>query len=515
VHILLYGPSGSGKSTVGRLLAEQLAMPFCDLDEQVEKRCGKPIPAVMAGEGQAYFRKIETEVLQGSLSGAQQIIALGGGSLLLAENRALAEAAGQVVYLDTAPPELARRLAQDANRRPLLAGDLTTSLENLLHERKSHYASFTLRVNADAAPAQVAEAIQRCLGRFHLRAMGAPYDVLVRAGGLDEAGRLLEERGCQGPIALVSDEQVAPLYAGRVLAALQAADYVAHEIIIPVGEAHKTIDTVMTLWRAFLQAGLERGSTVLALGGGVVSDLAGFAAAAYMRGCAWAAFPTTLLAMVDAALGGKTGCDLPEGKNLIGAFHPPRLVLSDLQVLTTLPAGELRAGLAETLKHGVIADPELFNLCAQGYEAVSANLPEVVRRAAAVKIGVIERDPYEKDLRASLNFGHTIGHALEQASAYRLRHGEAVAIGMLVETRLAERLGIASRGLADAIQAALVKLGLPVEIPADLPRADILRALTVDKKKSGGKVKFALPEEIGRVRTGLVVDDLERLIEEV
>ncbi len=513
-HIFLYGPSGSGKTTVGSILAEKLALPFLDLDAHIETICGESIPAVMAARGREGFRELEAQALYACLDGNPQVVALGGGSLLHEENRALAEAFGQVVFLEASPRVLMQRLQADIHYRPLLAGDLATSLKALLRERQSHYDTFNLRVNAEAEPEAVAEEIQRCLGCYHLRAMGVPYDARVRENGLESSGDLLRRCGCEGPLLLVSDEQVAPLYAERVMESFRQAGYDSRMRIIPAGEAHKNVETLMQLWQACLEAGLERGSTLAALGGGVVGDLTGFAAATYMRGCNWVAFPTTLLSMVDASLGGKTGFDLPQGKNLVGAFYPPRLVLSDPQVLSTLPQRELRAGLAEVLKHGVIADPGLFALCARGWEACAADLPQIVRRAQAVKVKLIETDPYEKGPRAALNFGHTIGHAVELVSGYRLHHGEAVAIGMVVETRLAEKLGIAENGLTEEIRTALAGLGLPVEIPAGLPRTDILRAVQADKKKSKGAVKFALPEKVGLVRTGIEIADLEQLLEE-
>jgi 3-dehydroquinate synthetase len=218
--------------------------------------------------------------------------------------------------------------------------------------------------------------------------------------------------------------------------------------------------------------------------------------------------------MVDASLGGKTGFDLPEGKNLIGSFHPPRLVLADPLVLSTLPERELRAGLAEVVKHGVLRDPGLFGLCSAGFEAVTQIMDEIVRRAMAVKIRFIEEDPYESGVRAALNLGHTVGHAVELASDFRLRHGEAVAIGMVVEAKLAERLAVAGPGVADAIRGTLSGLGLPVRIPPDIPREHILQAMRVDKKKAGRVVKFALPVEIGRVQVGVEIQDLETVFEE-
>jgi 3-dehydroquinate synthase len=286
-------------------------------------------------------------------------------------------------------------------------------------------------------------------------------------------------------------------------------------LTIPAGEYHKTLDTVSFLWRGFLAAGMDRKSTVLALGGGVTGDLAGFAAAAFMRGIPWVGVPTSLLAMVDSSLGGKTGCDLAEGKNLVGAFHSPSLVLSDPNTLSTLPEDELRSGLGEVVKHGIIADPALFNMCTQGYATVKANLPEIVRRAMAVKVRVIEADPFERGLRATLNLGHTIGHAVETVSGYRLKHGEAVAIGMVKEARLAERMGIAAAGLSETIAATLIELGLPVNIPPDLSLTDIIHTMRYDKKMNSGVVRFALPVAIGEVQAAVEVENLNLAFEEV
>jgi 3-dehydroquinate synthetase len=241
----------------------------------------------------------------------------------------------------------------------------------------------------------------------------------------------------------------------------------------------------------------------------VVGDLAGFAASTFMRGMNWVALPSTLLAMVDASMGGKTGFDLPEGKNLVGAFYPPKLVFANPYILSTLEEAELRSGLAEVVKHGVIADPALFTLCSGGLEAVKNDLAQIVQRAMAVKVQIIEADPYEKGIRAALNFGHTIGHAIEKVSEYGIRHGEAVAMGMVAEAKLAEMLWICSKGLSDRIAATLSGLGLPVEIPAELPREALLAAMRHDKKREAGIVYFALPEEIGQVQVGVKLENLE------
>jgi 3-dehydroquinate synthase len=362
-------------------------------------------------------------------------------------------------------------------------------------------------------PEQIAWEIQSILGRYYLRSMGAGYEAIVRTGGIDSLGALLQANGLQNPI-IVTDENVARLHADQVLDSLRRSNYKPTLLSIPAGESAKTLDTITDLWRGFLETGLDRNSAVVALGGGVIGDLAGFAAATFMRGVDWVVVPTTLLSMVDASIGGKTGFDLPEGKNLIGSFHPPRCVLADPQVLGTLPASELRSGMAEVVKHGVIGDPDLFDLCSAGLEAALDNLPQIVRRAMAVKIRIIEDDPYEKGSRAALNLGHTLGHAVESVSGYRLRHGEAVAIGMVAEAKLAEVLNIARKGLADRIAEVLRAMGLPTQIPKDLSKEKLINVMQFDKKKFEGVTRFALPLEIGRIQVNVEVKDLEILFKE-
>jgi 3-dehydroquinate synthase len=258
------------------------------------------------------------------------------------------------------------------------------------------------------------------------------------------------------------------------------------------------------LWEEFLRGGLERSSSVVALGGGVIGDLSGFAASTYLRGVRWVGVPTSLLAMVDASLGGKTAIDLPQGKNLAGTFHSPALVVADPEVLKTLPEAETRNGLAEALKHGILRDPALFETCARGWEALqSEDWTALVRRAMAVKVQYILSDPYEKGERAALNLGHTIGHAVERASNFKLRHGEAVAIGMVAAARLAVRAGLAEAELVEQMITAIDRLGLPRRMPARMDLEEVLDYLQLDKKKRGGQVRFVLPLRIGEVRYGV------------
>jgi shikimate kinase / 3-dehydroquinate synthase len=504
-HIFLYGPSGVGKSTIGKLLAQNLKLLFIDLDRALETKAGMSIPQLMDGQGERAFRELETSALKEIAPAPDKVIALGGGALLREENRTFAESNGKVLLLMADLETLIQRLNANAEKRPLLAGDLREKLTALLAKRRAHYNSFPLRLDVDSPTIEPSvRAAQIALGRYHLSAMGE-YDVIV--GQVSS----LANFSIQNPL-IVTDENIAKFHLEKIASSLSYGGAGHKSVIIPAGEKHKNLETVSQLWKSFLEQGLDRKSTVIALGGGVIGDLAGFAASTYMRGINWIGLPTTLLSMVDASIGGKTGFDLPEGKNLIGSFHPPKLVLADPQLLQTLPEREFRSGMAEVVKHGIISDPELFALCSRGLDEVKAHLEETVKRALAVKIKIIEEDPYEKGLRAVLNLGHTVGHAVELASQFQLRHGEAIAIGMVVEARYAERIGLAEKGLSEVIARTLRELGLPVQIPKELPREEILRAMRVDKKKDSKVIRLALPVEIGKVEL-VDVSDLAKVLE--
>ena len=521
----LYGPSGSGKSTTGRFLAEALDLPFTDLDSQIETLVGKTVPDIFATEGETAFRQHERSALLKEIASGRGVIALGGGCLVGEQNQVDAEAAGQVLLLEAPLEVLEQRLREDTYQRPLLRNsseDLHVRLEGMLARRAQHYASFSTRLNtAGMDPMEASWQAQLRLGAYHVRGMGEPYDVRICPGGLDSLGSMLVARGLKGPLALVSDSNVAGLHAEHAAAVLRSAGYDVSLITIPAGEENKTLDTVASLWQGFLSAGLERGSTVVALGGGVLSDLAGFAASTFLRGCRWVVVPTTLLSMVDASLGGKTGFDLPQGKNLIGSFHSPSLVLSDPQLLLTLPESHLHGGLAEVVKHGIIQDKILYALCARGWEAVQGGDPalpdwgDVVRRSVGVKVKMITQDPYEKGVRASLNLGHTIGHGLEQATHFALSHGEAVAIGTVVEADIAVQLGLAEPGLVEEIAHTFQGLGLPTTAPAGIDRQTVRQAMSLDKKRVGGKVRFALPVRIGEVKTGISLELSDEMLRRI
>jgi 3-dehydroquinate synthase len=327
------------------------------------------------------------------------------------------------------------------------------------------------------------------------------YQVLVGADLLPNLAKLAQ---IQGPIALITDSHVGPLHASRL-------DQVTCTVTIPAGEPHKTLATVQTIYDQLLAAGIDRQATIVALGGGVVGDVAGFVAATYLRGVDFVQCPTSLLAMVDASVGGKTGVDLPQGKNLVGAFKQPTAVLADVTTLQTLPPEEFAAGMAEVVKHGLISNPTLFaRLETDDWKLTSrasiADLQSLVAIAIEVKRDVVQEDPFEQGRRATLNLGHTFGHAVEQVSGYRVRHGEGVAMGLVAAANLSARLEYCDPALQGRIETVLRSQGLPTRIPANFDPASIYQAMFSDKKKAAGKLRFILLRDVGEVfLTGDVV----------
>jgi 3-dehydroquinate synthase len=327
--------------------------------------------------------------------------------------------------------------------------------------------------------------------------------VLAAPGALDALGDHVRAAAPAYRYVIITDETVGALYGQRAAASFAGTDTV--EILtIPPGESMKTRDTWSALTDQMLAAQYGRDTTVIALGGGVVGDLAGFVAATYMRGVPVVQVPTTLLAMIDAAIGGKTGVDTPRGKNLVGAFHPPAAVVVDQMVLASLPLAVLKAGMAEAIKHGVIADEAYFDRCVAVIPTLlapggthSPAMGRLIAGSIGIKEHIVGQDAREGGVRKILNFGHTIGHAVETLSGYALLHGEAVAIGMTAESMLAERVGVAAPGTATRVRNALTRAGLPVAIPSGIAPSDVVALTHGDKKRRGATIEYALPRAIG------------------
>lgn len=448
-QLFIYGPPASGKTTLGQRLAQAVGWQFLDLDAEIEKTANRPIKDIFATDGEPYFRQLESETLKriSDSTVSPVIISLGGGTLLNPSNRALAESKGPVWCLEApSDAERARRIANGGDVRPL--GDKSK-------ERAGHYASFSNRI-------------------------ATSFDL-------------------PGSLVIVGTNLGAPDYfADLVIADENAWSFHRQESAttetIPSGEKYKTLETVTKLWGIFGKHGLGRRNRVASFGGGVTSDLTGFAAATWMRGIDWISYPTTLLSMVDASTGGKTGCDLPEGKNLVGAFHPPALVIADTLRLTTLPEQELRNGRAEMIKHEIIA-----GLAPCDFSQPVPSAAEIARNLA-VKVEIVRNDPFEKSgKRLLLNCGHTVGHAVEIASGFTVSHGEAVAIGCVEEAWLAARLGKANIGWADELAARFRAAGLPTSLPAGMTFESLKPIMRGDKKRNGDSVTFALPCGNGNV----------------
>jgi 3-dehydroquinate synthase len=329
----------------------------------------------------------------------------------------------------------------------------------------------------------------------------APYEITVRPGLLEQIGQILTELVGARRAAVVTDSHVDPILLPAVQKSLEAAGFEVIAAVIPAGEAHKSLAYVSSIYDRLLSAKIERSTPLLALGGGVVGDMAGFVAATVLRGVPFVQIPTTLLAMVDASIGGKTGVDHAMGKNLIGAFYQPTAVLIDPQVLRTLPPGQFRGGLAECIKHDLIRDEKGFARLETEMDSVlkldMADLTELIAHNAAIKAAVVEADPFEKGERAHLNFGHTFGHAIESASGFAYAHGEAVALGMTAATFVSRKLGTIDQTARQRIIAIIQKAGLPTN-GLTLETDRIMEAMQSDKKVAGGQLRFVLLEGIGR-----------------
>ena len=511
-NLVLTGFMATGKTRVGRAVARHLGRPFVDMDAVIETRAGKPISRIFAEGGEAAFRRFESALCEELSSPSGQVIATGGGALVDPANRRLMMQGGTVVCLTCTVDEILKRVgASGGADRPLL--DVTgprEEIERLLATRQDAYSAIPWQVDTtglslDGVVARVIRFAE--VVTLLVRFPGGEYPIHIGEGLLAFAGGALRAVGVPegSRVAVVSNPAVSPLYGDQVEAALRVAGLYPLRCSVPDGEQHKTLATVAALYDQFLSGGLDRSGTVLSLGGGVTGDLAGFAAATFMRGVCFVQVPTTILAMADASVGGKTGVDLPQGKNLAGAFKQPALVMIDPSVLETLPEDEIRSGMAEVLKHGILGDPDLF----AELEATTPDLRHPLSsaqlgRALQVKIQVIETDPFEQGRRAVLNLGHTVGHGLEQLSGFNLRHGEAVSIGMVAAARIAAELGRCDPALPGRIEAALAAWGLPVRCPS-FEAGAIWQAMAHDKKRRGRALRWVLPRAIGEIE---IVDDV-------
>ncbi|OFA08925.1 bifunctional shikimate kinase/3-dehydroquinate synthase AroKB [Duganella phyllosphaerae] len=525
-NVFLVGLMGAGKTTIGRILARKLGLRFVDSDHEIEARTGASIPWIFEIEGEPSFRRREADVIR-ELTGQQDLVlATGGGAVLNPDNRAHLKARGTVIYLRTTVNSILQRTAHDKNRPLLQTADPRKKLEELMAVRDPLYLEIadividTGRPNVQSMVLTIlnqleklaCEAAPNCSTRAQ-PSMNEESTILLNVDlgersypisigpSLLEDPSLLARHVNGGKVAIVTNTTVAPLYLERVESALRAAGKQVMSVILPDGEEFKNWASLMQIFDTLLANKADRKTTLIALGGGVIGDLTGYAAASYMRGVDFIQVPTTLLSQVDSSVGGKTGINHPLGKNMIGAFYQPRAVIADTSTLETLPDRELSAGLAEVIKHGAIIDAAFFDWIEANIGLLMARdkgaLAYAIARSCEIKADVVRQDEREGGLRAILNFGHTFGHAIEAGLGYgEWLHGEAVGCGMVMAADLSQRMGLIDAPSVARVRALVAAAGLPVKAP-DLGTARWLELMEVDKKNEGGAIKFILLKPLG------------------
>jgi shikimate kinase/3-dehydroquinate synthase len=518
--IVLVGLMGAGKTAVGKRLATVLGLPFVDTDHEVEAAAGCSVSDIFARFGEPAFRDVERRVIRRLLDGRRVVLATGGGAFMDRDTRAVIRARGLSIWIRAPLPLLLKRVAGRTHRPLLMSGDPAQVLQGLIDLRHPIYAEADIVMDSrdepvDSMAARLTEAVlaHEPPLRVTVDLAAGGYDVVIGRGLLARAGGLLAPVLPQRHAIIVTDRTVAALHLPTLAQGLESAGFTLGTVEIEPGEAAKSVAGWTELVDHLLARGVERRTAIIALGGGVVGDLAGFAAAATLRGLPFVQVPTTLLAQVDSSVGGKTGINTRHGKNLIGAFHQPRMVLADTDVLATLPPRELRAGYAEIVKAGLIGDAAFYEWCeAHGASLIGgdrAAQAEAVRRACAFKAAVVgddEREEKPNDGRALLNLGHTFAHALEAEVGYggELLHGEAVAIGIGLAFGLSARLGYCAPEDGARVRAHLEAVGLPTEIGMLGRRFSAERLIghmRRDKKMRDGALHFVLVHGIGQAFT--------------
>ena len=546
-NIFLVGLMGAGKTTVGRALAKKLNKLFIDSDHEIEARTGVSIPLIFEIEGEESFRQRETEVIR-DLSGRRGIVlATGGGAVMRPENREYLKTRGTVIYLRASIHNILQRTSRDKNRPLLQTADPRRRLEELSRQREPYYRDVA-DIVIDTGRPNVQFLVHSILSQLEL----LPDEPGQGSGLVSQAGAIvptspnssmdqqltqqstppapaptitlqveLGERSYPieiGPsllndreriarlitgkqVAVVTNTTVAPLYLQGFSQTLKDAGKSVLEIVLPDGEEEKNWASLMQIFDRLLSAKCDRKTTLIALGGGVIGDLTGFAASAYMRGVPFVQIPTTLLAQVDSSVGGKTGINHPLGKNMIGAFYQPQAVIADTMTLHSLPERELSAGLAEVIKYGAVIDAEFFKWIEANIGKLMARdnaaLAYAIRRSCELKADVVRQDEREGGLRAILNFGHTFGHAIESGLGYgKWLHGEAVGCGMVMAADLSHRLGHISAVDKERVSALVRAAGLPTEAP-NLGAGRWLELMQIDKKNEDGQIKFILMKPLG------------------
>jgi len=558
-NLIITGFSGTGKSLVAKEVARGLNWGFLDTDDEIVKQTGEPIAEIFRQDGEDKFRELERETIKKACQQKQTVIAIGGGAIVDLQNYELLAKTGLIVCLEAKPETIYERLFREAayspetEVRPLLANDNTLErIRQLKASRQPYYANVDWSVHTEnLSISQVAEEVIRALRLLRryaphndreearndrekawsdididvaclVETATQSYPVFVGYGLLDKLGEKMKQTALSGTATVISEDNVFSLYGSKVEGILKDAGFVVNSFVVAPGEEMKSMDYAIKIYDFLVEHRAERDDIIVALGGGTVGDLAGFVAATFLRGMTWVQVPTSLVAMVDASVGGKVGVNHPEGKNLIGAFYQPNLVLADCQTLGTLPQRELTSGWAEVIKHGLILDEEFVQFLESNVDRLTKLEPELLTRAiahsAAIKAQVVSQDEKEREgKRTILNYGHTIAHGLEAATQYkRFLHGEAVVIGMMGAAKLSQRLGLLTSAAVERQQALLQRFGLPTGF-SGLDLTEITRAMELDKKTKEKAIRWVLLQDIGKaiIRGDVPQQDVLAVLQEL
>ena len=535
-NIVLIGFMGTGKSSVGKLLAKKLNFQFIDTDEMIENKAKISIKEIFELHGETHFREMEKFVIKEMETSKNTVISTGGGVVLDNENIKKLASIGTIICLKSNPRVIYKRTSLMTNRPllnenyTLLNGNNTIVNENTLENANYALAAiiekletrkhlYNGELNLDTSFLSVEEAVDRIISyvssqtdlhTLKVETSSSDYEIVIGGRIFGILPEKIKPIINSGQVLLVTSENVASLWGDKILKILLENEINASMIKLPDGEENKYFESVMKIYDAALDKKLGRTSTIIAVGGGMIGDIAGFAASTYMRGIKLIQIPTTLLAQVDSAIGGKTGINHLSGKNMIGSFYQPKLVFTDTSILTTLPNQEFINGLAEVVKYGMILDNKLFEFLEKNVDGIlrfeQPILNQIVKKCSYIKKTIVEKDEKELGIRALLNYGHTIGHAIEAATDYtKYRHGEAVSIGMIFAGSIALNRRLLSETDFLRQKSILEAFGLPTKLEnVDIER--ILFAISVDKKNFYGKIRMALPLSIGSAK---IYDDIK------
>ena len=546
-NIFLIGFSGVGKSTVGKKLALMLGMDFVDIDKYIVDSQDRTIKDIFASDGERKFRKIEYNSLKNICQKTNQVVSTGGGLPVYARNRNLMKENGVIICLEAHDKTLNKRLFEsdldgsfDKEVRPKLdSDDKFRTLSSLKQSRQKFYSMCDWTIHTDKlTPDQIAIEIIRFCNILPASQIKIPvslnedlssivsiggegYPIYVGWGILTKLSDILKDRKMLATIFIIADESVL-MHTRKIQILLESNGFKFHTFRIPSGESSKNLDLVKSIYGWLAELNAERSDMILAVGGGVVGDISGFVAATYLRGIKFAQIPTTLLAMTDSSIGGKTGVDLPEGKNLVGAFHQPEFILADLETLKTLSQRELNSGWAESIKHGLILDKNLFydmqNNSSKLLSLEKTVTLDVLKRSMKIKADVVSKDEKEQlGLRIILNYGHTIGHAIEASTKYGLYlHGEAVSIGVVGAAMLSSHLGFITNEEVDLQKSVFKLFDLPTS-HNDLDIDSVIHFMSVDKKRSAGNIRWVILEAIGNANTtkNVSIDSVKNILKEL